>query len=283
MARPVLAKLPPNAVNYAFDGALAVQLGDLMFHDANDVKPAASLADEGSELANQIRFAQLFAGISKFGALATELDARNEPVMPDGVVEIDCASSTFEVGDLLAIDEAASGTALENAKLVKTTNPFAAIGRCVKREADAATRVVAELLGRTTQRPVVPKIECVVDHFLFSAMTDSGGATGTINLARQIPAGSLVLGYGGTVHTGFTGDTTATLLVGVSGDANAFSFDATQSVLAAGNVGSNAVVDANNYRNAATTVLVTVTGGADFTSVAAGSLTLWVIYIPING
>ena len=107
----------------------------------------------------------------------------------------------------------------------------------------------------------------------FDDFTDNADATGYVDLTTQLPAGAIPLGWRCTVATGFTGDTTAVIQVGVSGDLNRFSADTAQSVLAAATVGASSLAaDACDGMNAAQTIRLTVTGGADFTSIAAGSI-----------
>lgn len=143
--------------HFAFDGSIAVSVYDLMFHDTNDVKPASSQADQSSEDANQRLFAPRFAGLAGDARTASDTDAVAAfPVITDAVVEMDCASSAWEFGDLVTVDEASGGTALENQKLVKTTDPALAIGYCVKREGSATTRVRARLISRVAGHTQVP-------------------------------------------------------------------------------------------------------------------------------
>lgn len=143
----VLADLSDKvSVRYAFDGSTAVKPADLMYYDSDDVKPAASQTDQTSEELNQRLFAKNFAGVAGEGKRSTDTDAVAKfPVHTDIVGEYDCPSSTWEVGDLVGVDEASSGTALENQKLVKVTDESLAIGYCVQREASAVTRVRARL------------------------------------------------------------------------------------------------------------------------------------------
>src|SRR5947207_15607261 len=88
-----------NRVDFAFDGSLAVNLYDLMFHDTNDVKPASSQADAGTEAANQAAFAPVFAGLAGMARLAADGAVTNFPVITDAIIDIDCASAPFAVGD----------------------------------------------------------------------------------------------------------------------------------------------------------------------------------------
>ncbi len=124
-------------------------------------------------------------------------------------------------------------------------------------------------------------LHCLSETLLFSAFTDGGSTSGYKDLATQLPANCLVLACEFNVVTGFTGDTTAVVKAGTSGSVAAFTADTAQSVLAAGLKGSAAPV-ATQYVGSATTVRVTVTGGADFTSVAAGEMDARVWYLPLN-
>lgn len=142
----------PTRVGFAFDGSIAVEVGDLMFHDSNDAKPASSLAWDTDEATTQGNFAPKFAGVAMDTRTANETDAVEEfPVATDVVVEMDCASSTFEIGDKVTPDANSGGDGLENQKLVKTTAQAAAIGYAVKRYGSATTRVMVRLISSVCQ------------------------------------------------------------------------------------------------------------------------------------
>lgn len=108
--------------------------------------------------------------------------------------------------------------------------------------------------------------------------TDGTGTSGYLDLSTQVPAGSLVLGWKFIATTGFSGDTTAVMTVGISGATTSFSADTTNSVVEAGTVVSAAVV-ATAACDSATTVRVTVTGGSDFGKITAGAGRIIVWYI----
>lgn len=116
-----------NITQYAYDGAIAVAQYAFMYLDTDDAKPASSQADAGTEDLNSRTFAQKFIGV------CTDSKTTSSPAGTIGVartidMEVDCVSAAYEVGDLLAVDEAASGTALENMKVYKTTDASIAIG-----------------------------------------------------------------------------------------------------------------------------------------------------------
>lgn len=119
---------------------------------------------------------------------------------------------------------------------------------------------------------------------LYSAMTDNLNTTGYKDFTTTVPANSHILGWQAVVATGFTGDTTAVMQVGVSGDLDRFSADTAQSCLAAGTIGSASLAaDALDGVSAVVTPRVTVTGGADFTSISAGSMVVTVYYCSTTG
>ncbi len=120
-----------------------IEIGDLVHLDNGVAYPASSQEDVGTEAGNQEQFHDVFIGV----AMQCSPAGNAEPirVATSGVFEFDCASGTFEVGDLMAVDEAASGTALEDQVVAKVVTPNLAIGRCPKRVNPAGTRVLVEI------------------------------------------------------------------------------------------------------------------------------------------
>jgi hypothetical protein len=147
----------PDRVNFAFDGSILVNKYDLVYHDTDDVKPVSSQADQGTEALNQAAIAPKFAGVAMETRLLADTAAVTEfPVATDLVVEMDCASATFEVGDKVTIDEDSGGTFLEDQKLVKTTDETLAIGYAIKRYGSATTRVWVRLISRVCRHAAAP-------------------------------------------------------------------------------------------------------------------------------
>ncbi len=66
-------------------------------------------------------------------------------VATTGVFEFDCPSGTFELGNLMGVDENAAGTALVNQQTVAVAQGNRAVGRVAKREAAAATSVLVDV------------------------------------------------------------------------------------------------------------------------------------------
>jgi hypothetical protein len=127
------------------DAATVIEIGDLLFYDTDDAKPAASMPDQGSETANQQLFHDNFAGVAMQASAAGDADPIR--VATTGVFEFDCASATLELGDLMGGDENVGGTALLNQTVAKVANANAAVGRCARRVNPAGTRVLVDIVS----------------------------------------------------------------------------------------------------------------------------------------
>lgn len=134
-----------NPVVLPVDSATVIEIGDLVYLDTDDAKPASAQADQLTEAANQEQFHDNFAGVAMQSSRSGDTDSVR--VATTGVFEYDCVSTPFEVGDLIGVDEATSGTELEDqmAALVATAN--LAVGRCAKRLSPASTRVLVDIVS----------------------------------------------------------------------------------------------------------------------------------------
>ena len=132
-----------NPVVAAVDTATVIEIGDLVRQDTDDVKPASSLSDRGTETANQEGLADGFLGV----AMQRSRSGETAPirVATTGAFEFDCPSGTFELGDLIGADENAAGNALLNQQVVKVAASKYAIGRVAKRQSVAATSVLVDV------------------------------------------------------------------------------------------------------------------------------------------
>jgi hypothetical protein len=127
------------------DAATVIEIGDLVFLDTDDIKPAAAQSDQGSEAGNQQLFHDGFAGVAMQASAAG--DTHPVRVATTGVFEFDCAAATFEVGDLVGVDENGAGSALLNQSAAVVAGADAAIGRCAKRVDPAGTRVMVDIVS----------------------------------------------------------------------------------------------------------------------------------------
>lgn len=134
-----------SPVMLAVDSATVIEIGDLVYLDADDAKPASAQADQGTELANQQLFHDVFAGVAMQASAAG--DTQPIRVATTGVFEFDGLSATLEVGDLIGPDEHSGGTSLLNQTVAKVTNANAAVGRCAKRVNPAGTRMLVDVVS----------------------------------------------------------------------------------------------------------------------------------------
>jgi uncharacterized protein DUF2190 len=127
------------------DSASVIEIGDLVYLDTDDAKPASAQADQGTKASNQEMFHDKFAGV----AMQASRNGDTQPirVATAGVFEFDCVSATFEVGKLIGADENTGGTALEDQIVIGVATPNLAIGRCAKRCSAASTRVLVDVVS----------------------------------------------------------------------------------------------------------------------------------------
>ncbi|MBN1393743.1 MAG: hypothetical protein JW959_01745 [Pirellulales bacterium] len=132
-----------NPVVAAVDSGTIIEIGDLVWQDADDAKPASDITDQGSETANQEALADAFLGV----AMQRSRNGDDAPirVATTGVFEFDCPSGTFELGDLVGADENAAGDALLNQQVDKVAAAAYAIGRIAKRQAASVTSVLIDV------------------------------------------------------------------------------------------------------------------------------------------
>ena len=141
-----------NPVVLAVDSATVIEIGDLIYQETDDARPASQQTDQLTEEANQSLLAIKFVGV----AMQRSRSGDTTPirVATSGVFEMVCPSATFEVGALVGASEAGSGTALEDQQVEGVLRPELAIGLVAKRVASAATSVLIEILSRVYGKPI---------------------------------------------------------------------------------------------------------------------------------
>ena len=132
-----------NPVVAAVDSDTVIEIGDLVLLNTDDARPASMLVDQGTKAANQALFATVFLGV----AMQRSRSGETAPirVATTGVFEFDCASGTFELGDMVGLDELAGGHALLNQQVAKVTVAADAVGRVAKRQPAAGTSVLVDI------------------------------------------------------------------------------------------------------------------------------------------
>ena len=132
-----------NPVMLPVAAETVIEIGDLIYQVDGEAFPASAQEDQTTEAANQEAFHDAFVGV----AMQCSPDGSADPVRvaTSGVFEFVCPSGTFDVGDLVGVDEAASGTALEDQVVASVATANLAVGRCARRVTPAATRVLVSI------------------------------------------------------------------------------------------------------------------------------------------
>jgi hypothetical protein len=126
--------------------ATVIEIGDLVFLDVDQAKPAAALPDAESEAGNQATFHAKFAGV----AMQRSRSGDSEPirVATTGVFEFACASAYFEIGALIGPKPNDDADGLENQTVKDVGNQISrAIGRVAKRVNPADVRVLVQIVS----------------------------------------------------------------------------------------------------------------------------------------
>ncbi len=111
-----------------------------------------------------------------------------------------------------------------------------------------------------------------------SQFTDGGAAIGHVVLAAILPIGVTVTQVSLTNVVGFTGDTSATIQIGDGTTVNRYSTGTPSVFTTAATIAAGAVSGTAFHAAAVTTVRATVTSAADFTNVAAGNVTITILF-----
>lgn len=130
-----------NPVVAAVDSETVIEIGDLLWQDVNNAKPAnhVSMGNAKPEVA-QAAFARSFLGV----AMQRSRNGDTGPirVATTGVFEFDCPLGTYELGQLMAVADGHGG-ALFNQRVLRS-NP-GAIARVAKREPATVTSVLIDI------------------------------------------------------------------------------------------------------------------------------------------
>jgi hypothetical protein len=137
-----------NPVVAAVDADTVIEIGDLVWQDGDDAKPASfqyPLPDGAPSRAAM--FKMHFLGVAM--QRSRQGDSAPFRVATTGVFEFDCPPGAFELGDLMEPDLSPTGDALLNQQVRKVDPQFCgehrAIGRVAKRESAAKTSVLVNI------------------------------------------------------------------------------------------------------------------------------------------
>ena len=149
--------------------------------------------------------------------------------------------------------------------------------RAVDVAGDIAVAGALDVTGSlTVPAPYLGMISATVGYAEF---TDGGGASGTYELAGEIPAGALLQPIVVLLPAGFAGDTSAVLIVGDGTDTDRLN-TGTIDVFTTDATGVNAGSPSGAlYVKAAFNPVLTITSGSDWGAVNAGSVTVKIPYL----
>jgi hypothetical protein len=134
-----------NPIVIPVDSATVIEIGDLVYLDGDDAKPASAQPHQESLEGNQTAFHNKFAGVAMQRSRAGDVEPIR--VATTGVFEFACASTTFEVGALAGPTGNATSDGLEDQKVVAAATADLAIGRCAKRVAPADAKVLIDIVS----------------------------------------------------------------------------------------------------------------------------------------
>jgi len=141
-----------NPVVAAVDSTTELEIGDLVYQDTDDAKPAGYDAnDDGTGdlwdtniATTQEAFHDVFLGVCMQKSRSG--DTNDVRVATSGYFEFDCAAATFELGDLVGPAKT-GGNNLENGKVVAVATENLAIGRVAKRYGSNTTKVRVKVMS----------------------------------------------------------------------------------------------------------------------------------------
>lgn len=134
-----------NPVMCPVDSATVIEIGDLVYLDTDDAKPASSVSDQGTEALNQEFFHDSFLGVAMQQSRSGDTDPIQ--IATTGRFEFTSPSETRELGDLIGVDEASGGTTLEDQQVDNVATANLAIGRIARREPSATTTVLVDIVS----------------------------------------------------------------------------------------------------------------------------------------
>jgi len=133
-----------NPIMAAVDSAQVIEIGDILYLNTDDARPVSQYTYGDSLGATQEAIIDTgFLGVAMQQSRNGDTDEIR--VATNGVFEFDCASATFEVGDLVGVDDNSDGDTMMDQQVIAVNHPALAIGRVAKRVTSAATKVLVRI------------------------------------------------------------------------------------------------------------------------------------------
>lgn len=127
----------------AVDTGTVIEIGDLVWQDTNDAKPASDSTYDSGLATSQELFVDSFLGV----AMQRSQTGETAPirVATTGTFEYPCASAAFELGDFIGPDDNSVPDELENQKVIEVSDSARAFGYVAKREGSAVTTMLVQI------------------------------------------------------------------------------------------------------------------------------------------
>lgn len=151
---------------FAVDSATVIEIGDMLWQDTDDVKPASDYTWDTDLKTTRTQFAEDFVGVAFDASASGETD--DIAVYTRGTFVFECAAATFEIGDGVGPAKA-SGNALEDQKVVAVPeNDYGSIMTASKRYGSNTTGVEVEIYPHATGPLHVPQVISLGAHDITS-------------------------------------------------------------------------------------------------------------------
>ncbi len=122
-----------------------IEIGDLVYLDTNNAKPASSITDQSTLLLNQVALKNDFVGVAMQASPVGNTNSIR--VATSGVFEFECDTATYEVGDLIGGTENTTGDELLDQSVEEANSISGTFGRCAKRVGTASKRVLVDIVS----------------------------------------------------------------------------------------------------------------------------------------
>lgn len=148
-----------NPILAAVNSDQVIEIGDLLYYETDDVRPASSQLDQGSKVTNQELFVMKFLGVALDASAAGETDPIR--VATKGAYDFDCAENALELGDLMGPNENGAGNALLDQTAVKVAKYKLAFGRVAIRKAAGLTKVTVNIRSTIIYGGIYPPVNAI--------------------------------------------------------------------------------------------------------------------------
>jgi len=142
-----------------------------------------------------------------------------------------------------------------------------------------ASTNVWTLLSPTPPSTSAPRVRVLTDTATRASFTDGGSTVGTRVMAGYLPVGAVVLGTKVLVGAGFIGDTSAAMTIGDGSDVDRYNTSTIDVFTTAADGVQSGIPSGTKLITTANSPTLTITSGADFTNVTAGSVTVSIFYL----